>query len=126
MARHMKAASCRLLRSHAAVDGTPHRLMVPHTPPRPPWAAPRPREEANANNMVLRNCNHILRENQLRTLFCTRRTTSAAAALRRPAHAHTPSCSICPRPALTAAALTNKLLCFRQPSDSRCQRRQSR
>ena len=52
MARHMKAASCRLLRSHAAVDGTPHRLMVPHTPPRAPWAAPRPSEEANANNML--------------------------------------------------------------------------
>ena len=52
MARHMKAASCRLLRSHAAVDGTPHRLMVPHTPPRAPWAAPRPSEEANGNNML--------------------------------------------------------------------------
>ena len=37
-----------------------------------------------------------------------------------------PSCSIYPRPALTAAALTNKLSCFRQLSDSRCQRRRSR
>ena len=46
MARHMKAASCRLLRSHAAVDGTPHRLMVPHRAPRPSAALPR-QQEAN-------------------------------------------------------------------------------
>ena len=59
MARHMKAASCRLLRSHAAVDGTPHRLMVPHTPPRAPWAAPRPSEEANGNNMLAQLRNRV-------------------------------------------------------------------
>ena len=47
MARHMKAASCRLLRSHAAVDGTPHRLMVPHRAPRPSAALPR-QQEANS------------------------------------------------------------------------------
>ena len=55
MARHMKAASCRLLRSHAAVDGTPHRLMVPHTPPRPPWAAPR-RPKRPTPTTCVRNC----------------------------------------------------------------------
>ena len=46
MARHMKAASCRLLRSHAAVDGTPRRLTVPHRAPRPAAALPR-QQEAN-------------------------------------------------------------------------------
>ena len=46
MARHMKAASCRLLRSHAAVDGTPRRLTVSHRAPRPAAALPR-QQEAN-------------------------------------------------------------------------------
>ena len=91
MARHMKAASCRLLRSHAAVDGTPHRLMVPHTPPRPPWAAPRPREEANVNNMLaqLRNrvCGKIALGN---AVLHPQVDDDSATALRRPAHAHTP------------------------------------
>ena len=52
MARHMKAASCRLLRSHAAVDGTPHAQAngAAHTSP-PAVGRSRRREEANANNM---------------------------------------------------------------------------
>ena len=91
MARHMKAASCRLLRSHAAVDGTPHRLMVPHTPPRAPWAAPRPSEEANGDNMLaqLRNrvCGKIALGN---AVLHPQVDEDSAAALRRPAHAHTP------------------------------------
>ena len=65
MARHMKAASCRLLRSHAAVDGTPRRLMVPHTPPRPPWAAPRRREEAVRTTCCATNVIAGLREMSL-------------------------------------------------------------
>ena len=48
MARHMKAASCRLLRSHAAVDGTPRRLTVSHRAPRPAAALPRLLEDAGS------------------------------------------------------------------------------
>ena len=65
MARHMQAASCRLLRSHAAVDGTPRRLMVPHTPPRQPWAAPRRREEAVRTTCCATNVIAGLREMSL-------------------------------------------------------------
>ena len=110
MARHMKAASCRLLRSHAAVDGTPHRLMVPHTPPRAPWAAPRPSEEATATT-CLRNWQSQFAGKQVSaTLFCTHRWTTIRllpnAALPMPTHrARSPrTCITSPAPCLAGFA----------------------
>ena len=90
MARHMKAASCRLLRSHAAVDGTPRRLTVSHRAPRPAAALSR-QQEAN----FLRNC-RIVRGNQKKSknrcahCFAPSGGHVDSAALRRPARAHTP------------------------------------
>ena len=78
MARHMKAASCRLLRSHAAVDGTPHRLMVPHRAPRPSAALPR-QQEANFLPTVA-FCAAISTnfQNRCATLFLHPQATQAA------------------------------------------------
>ena len=91
MARHMKAASCRLLRSHAAVDGTPRRLTVSHRAPRPAAALPRQQEAHFLRNGIFLaaiSANRKFLRNQV--LDNQRSFKDSAAALRRPAHAHTP------------------------------------
>ena len=91
LARHVKAVSSRSRRSHAVTDCSLRRLMVSDMPPRLRAALPR-RQEANSlrNGIFLAaiSANRKFLRNQV--LDNQRSFKDSAAALRRPAHAHTP------------------------------------